>query len=309
LQRDELNPLRATTRGTGELIKCALDKNVRRIILCVGGSATVDGGVGILQALGIRFLDSNGNDLVHVPENLSRLDSICLTGLDQRILDCEIIIPCDVDSPLLGANGAAKIFGPQKGATPSDIKRLEAALERFSEIIKNQTGRNVSKIKHGGAAGGVPAGLSGLLNAKPVNGITFFLEFTRFDASLIKADLVITGEGRIDEQTLSGKGPYGVALSAKQKKIPVIGLAGKVSPGKNSRLKKYFDALLEISGKEKDLETAIRRTSQNLQRTAKELGNFLSKMDGRRPKISTRKALFAATSRNLDRLTGRPSSD
>lgn len=277
LRKNEFNPLRATTFGTGELIRCVLDKNVRKIILGVGGSATVDGGVGILQALGVRFLDVNGKFLTNLPENLVRLESIDLSGLDKRISSCEIIILCDVENPLLGKHAAAKVFGTQKGATPLAAKKLDASLKKFSEIIFRQTGRKIAKMKHGGAAGGVPAGLCGLLNAKAVNGIKYFLDATHFDAALRKADLVITGEGSIDEQTLHGKGPFGVALRARRKKIPVIGLAGKISLKKNSRLKRYFDQLLPISNKALKLETAIQQTSQNLQRTATAFGNALAR--------------------------------
>ena len=276
LHQNEFNSLRASTFGTGELIKSALDKNVRKIILGVGGSATVDGGVGILQALGVRFLDAGGATLTNPPEDLIHLESLDLSGLDKRISRCALIILCDVENPLLGKHGSAKVFGPQKGATPSAVKKLEAGLKQFSEIIFRQTGRKIATLKHGGAAGGVPAGLHGLLNAEPVNGIEHFLEVTHFDAALRKADLVITGEGSIDEQTLHGKGPFGVALRAKWTDIPMIGLAGKIPVKRNSGLRRYFDLLLPISPKTMKLEAAILDTAQNLRRTATELGNSLA---------------------------------
>jgi glycerate 2-kinase len=276
LRKNEFDPLRTSTFGTGELIKSALDKKARKLILGVGGSATVDGGVGILQALGVRFLDARGKVLPNSPENMIHLESIDLSGLDKRMARCILTILCDVENPLLGKHGAAKVFGPQKGATPSAVKKLEAGLKFFSEIIFRQTGRKIAKMKHGGAAGGVPAGLSGLLNANLANGIGHFLGVTHFDAALRKADLVVTGEGSIDEQTLHGKGPFGVALRAKRKNIPVIGLAGKISVKRNSRLKEYFDLLLPISDEAVKLETAMQRTAQNLRRTAMELGNSLA---------------------------------
>src|SRR5262249_13524496 len=148
-----------------------LNKKVRKIILCVGGSATVNGGSGILQALGARFLDARGKSLPDLPENLVQLESIDLSGLDKRILRCELIVLCDVKNPLLGRNGAAKIFGPQKGATGSDVKKLEAGLGKFSKIVLQTTGKKISAIDRGGAAGGVSAGLHGLLNAKLADGI------------------------------------------------------------------------------------------------------------------------------------------
>ena len=276
LHKGEFNPRRASTFGTGELIKSALDKNVRKIILGVGGSATVDGGVGILQALGVRFLDAGGAILSGRPEELIHLESLDLSGLDKRMAHCTLIILCDVENPLLGKRGAAKVFGPQKGATPAAVKKLEAGLKRFSDIIFRQTGKKIASMKHGGAAGGVPAGLHGLLNAKSVNGIGHFLDMAHFDAALRKADLVITGEGSIDEQTLHGKGPFGVALRAKRGGIPVIGLSGKISMSRNSCLERYFDLLVSISNPAMKLEAAIRRTAPNLRRTAMELGNSLA---------------------------------
>jgi glycerate kinase len=200
LQQHELNPLQATTFGTGELIKHALDKNISRIILCIGGSATVDGGTGILQALGIKFLNNKPEVLHGLPAGLSNLSFIDTDNFDKRILNCELVVLCDVDNTLLGDNGAAKIFGPQKGASEEDITKLENALGIFREVTLNKTGVDMAKIKHGGAAGGVAAGLSAYCNAKLVNGINYFLDITRFDEALLKADLVITGEGKIDQQ-------------------------------------------------------------------------------------------------------------
>ncbi len=174
LHKNEFNPLRTSTFGTGELIKSALGKNVRKIILGVGGSATVDGGSGILQALGVRFLNAGGTILSNLPNDLIHLESLDLSGLDKRISRCTLIILCDVENPLLGKRGSAKVFGPQKGATPSAVEKLEAGLKQFSEIIFRQTGKKIATMKHGGAAGGVPAGLCGLLNAKTANGIGRF---------------------------------------------------------------------------------------------------------------------------------------
>jgi len=279
LRKDEFDPLRASTFGTGELIIAALDKKVREIILGVGGSATVDGGTGILRALGVHFLDREGKILTRLPEELIRLDSIDLSGLDQRMTRCTLTILCDVQNPLTGRHGSATVFGPQKGATPATVKKLEAGHRHFSEIIFKETGRRVAKIKHGGAAGGVPAGLHGLLGARLVNGIGRYLEATRFEKALRKADLVITGEGSLDEQTLHGKGPFGVAQMAKRVKIPVVGLAGKISVKRNSSLRSYFDWLLPISDAGMNMETAIQRTAQNLRRTAKMLGNRLARED------------------------------
>ncbi len=275
LQQHELNPLKATTFGTGELVKQALDKGVSKMIMCIGGSATVDGGAGILQALGLRFFDSENRILEGLPESLINLHAIDLSGFDKRIFNCELIILCDVENKLLRENGAAKIFGPQKGASATGVQKLEAALTKFRDVVLYQTGFDMSTIRHGGAAGGVAAGLSAFCNAKPVNGIDYFLSITSFEKSLQKADIVITGEGSIDAQTLQGKGPYGVAVKAKEKNIPVIGIGGKVPPGADAQLQKYFDMLFSINKEPFQIDEAIKNTRDNLVKTAKRIGDLL----------------------------------
>lgn len=272
----ELDPLRASTFGTGELIKHALDKGVNKIILCIGGSATVDGGTGILEALGIRFLNNENEILRGLPESLNNLGTIDISNLDTRILDCELVILCDVKNKLLGENGAPKIFGPQKGASDEDVNKLEKALTKFRDLALLQAGLDMSIIEHGGAAGGVAAGLATFCNAKLVDGIDHFLALTSFNEALQKADLVITGEGSIDAQTLEGKGPYGVALRAKEKNISVIGIAGKVPLTAGKDLQNYFAALLSINNEPAEISEAIKNTQGNLIRTAKVIGDLLS---------------------------------
>ncbi|SHN11800.1 glycerate kinase [Mucilaginibacter sp. OK098] len=276
LKKEELNPLKTSSFGTGELIKFALDEGVSRIIIAMGGSATVDGGCGILSALGIDFLDKAGNNLQAVPTDLINMDKIDAAALDKRIFDCEIVILCDVDNKLLGAEGAASVFGPQKGASPADVQLLEAFLENFSKISAAQTGKNMAHIKHGGAAGGATAGLHTWLNAKLVNGIEYFLSLTNFDDALVHSDLLITGEGSIDRQTLQGKGPYGVALRAKNAKILVIGIAGKVPLEHDDELQQYFDVLISINNEPADMATALANTKENLIRTATAVGNIIA---------------------------------
>ncbi|UHG92384.1 glycerate kinase [Spirosoma oryzicola] len=271
-----LNPLQATSFGTGQLIIAALDKGVRNLVLAIGGSATVDGGTGILRALGVRFLNAQGEELT-APEQLTELTTIDVSTLDQRILTCAITVLCDVENKLLGAEGSAAVFGPQKGATPDSVKKLDAGLATFSAVALQQTGIDMSAVKHGGAAGGVAAGLHTFINAQLVNGIDFFLHFTRFDEAVATADLVITGEGSIDEQTLHGKGPFGVAYRAKQLNLPVIGLAGKIPLDQNEKLDQFFDVLLAIGNGPADLVSALSQTRQNLIRTAHQLGNLLTR--------------------------------
>lgn len=276
LKIEELDPLHANSFGTGEQIKIALDKGAQKIIIAMGGSATVDGGCGILAALGVRFLDVTGSEINEFPASLDQLASVDLSSLDNRIDNTEVIVLCDVDSLLLGDEGAAAIFGPQKGASVKDVQSLDEALQKLSSITLHTMNKDIAAIKYGGTAGGAAAGLYGLLNAKLVNGIEYFLQLTDFDKALQGADLVITGEGSIDEQTLQGKAPFGVAQMAKKKNLPVIGLAGKIPQEENTALKKYFDVLMSINDEPFDLQQALFNTEQNLVKTAEQIGNLLA---------------------------------
>src|SRR5436190_2036035 len=276
LKKEELDPLHATSFGTGEQIKAALDRGVKKIIIGMGGSATIDGGTGILRALGLRFLNAKGEELKGGPVFLNELATIDPFSMDKRVKDTVIVVLCDVNNLLLGEKGAAAVFGPQKGASTGDVQILDKALTRFSDITFQQMEKEIATVKHGGTAGGAAAGLCAFLNAKLVNGIEYFLELTKFNGSLGKADLVITGEGSIDEQTLHGKAPYGVARAAKQKGKRVIAFAGKIPSTTNPALNKYFDELISINPESVELETALAEAEKNLIRTATEKGNLLA---------------------------------
>ncbi len=274
LKKDELDPLQASSYGTGELIKFALDEGVSKIIIAMGGSATVDGGCGILNALGSVFLNAKGIPLRVVPGDLINMAKVDTSALDKRIYDCEIVILCDVENKLLGPHGSAYVFGPQKGAAPAEVNLLESFLKNFAKVSAEKLGIDMAGIKHGGAAGGAAAGLHTWLNAKLVNGIDYFLSLTNFSNVLHGTNLVITGEGSIDLQTLHGKGPFGVALMAKMKNIPVIGIAGKIPLEQDDSLKQYFDVLISINNEPADMATAMTNTLKNLIRTAVEIGDF-----------------------------------
>jgi glycerate kinase len=191
-------------------------------------------------------------------------------------LDCEVVVLCDVDNLLLGEQGAATVFGPQKGASAEAVVRLDAGLARLSEVALRQTGKDITAITYGGTAGGAAAGLFAFLNAKLVNGIDYFLQLTGFDEVLESADLVITGEGSIDEQTLQGKGPFGVAKKAKEAGVPVIAVAGKVPLVKDVELQKYFDVLLAIGNAPAELSAALSSSRENMVRMGWEIGNLLA---------------------------------
>ncbi len=276
LQQNELDPLRATSFGCGELIHAALNHGVKKIILGAGGSATIDGGCGALQAMGVAFLDQSKKELTGLPESLTDLDTIDISGIDKRIFDTEFIILCDVDNFLLGAKGAASVFGPQKGASAKDIIQLEHALTRLKDISLSQTGLDMNNLPHGGAAGGISAGLNIYLRARLVQGIEYFLDMTGFDKALENTDLLITGEGCIDLQTLEGKGPFGVARRAKKKNISVIGLAGNVPLTGCAELDHYFDILMAINQPHEDLRTAMLHTDVNLRKASFRLGKMIS---------------------------------
>lgn len=272
----ERDPLHATSQGTGELIACALDSRASSIILGVGGSATVDGGVGIARALGARFLDGKGQELPPGPAALVDLASIDLGEVHPRASRARITILCDVDNPLLGDTGAAAVFGPQKGARPEDVALLERALMRFAVVLLNQTGINLHRMPRGGAAGGAAAGLHAMLGAELVQGVAHFLDITGFDDLLAETDLVVTGEGAIDDQTLGGKAPMGVALRARALGIPVFALAGQVPLNPSPELRSAFDFLMPIGNGPASLGDALRDARCNLERSASQIGAMLA---------------------------------
>jgi glycerate 2-kinase len=276
VERAKLNPLKSSTFGTGELIKCALDHQATEVILCVGGSATVDGATGILRALGVKFINADGVEITALPEKLNEISHLDVSKLDSRLMQCSITILCDVDNPITGINGSAKIFGPQKGATPSDVLFLEKGLKHLCDILKMQFDISVHGLPKGGAAGGVSGVLHAVIGSSLVSGIEFFLKITRFDEVLIRSNLVITGEGNFDDQTLQGKGPMGVALAAKERSIEVIGICGKVSVSDMRQTSKYFDRLMAIQSESVSLDEAIAYAANNLEQASFELGNILA---------------------------------
>lgn len=223
------NVRKASTFGTGQLIKAALDTGVQRIIIGIGGSATNDGGAGMAQALGAQFYDKDGKPLNKGGEALSQLHSIDLRDLDPRLKNTEILIASDVKNPLCGPQGCSAVYGPQKGATPQDVEFLDKALENYAAIAKRDVGIDIKNVPGAGAAGGLGAGLMLFANGKMEPGIELVLKIIGFDEIIKDADLVFTGEGFSDSQTANGKAPVGVASIAKKSDIPVICLSGGIS--------------------------------------------------------------------------------
>jgi glycerate 2-kinase len=264
IKPEDRNPLLTTSYGTGQLIKHALDKGVSRILIGIGGSATNDGGAGMLQALGVSFKDENGKELSFGGGSLGRLHTIDVSGLDERIKHVKFDVACDVTNPLIGENGASAIFGPQKGATAEMVHALDQNLSHFADVLKEQLGQDIAHLDGAGAAGGLGAGLMAILNAELKKGIDFVIEYTRLEEQVKGADYVFTGEGSIDAQTLFGKTPYGVASVAKKHSVPVIAFAGRVGTGVESLYDSGFTAIIGILKGVTTLEEAFNSGEENL---------------------------------------------
>lgn len=268
---EERNPLITSTRGTGELILAALDLGVKHIIIGIGGSATNDGGAGMVQALGGKFLNEEGKDIGPGGGSLSQLVTINLSKLDARLKEVHIEVACDVDNPLTGPRGASVIFGPQKGATAEMVHLLDQNLSHFANVAEEALDTSFRDIKGAGAAGGLGAGLLAFLNANLKRGIDIVLEAMNFEEAVKDADLVITGEGRIDSQTIYGKTPIGVAKAAKKYGVPVIGIAGSVSPDSDVVFEHGIDALFSIVPGVITLPDAFEHAAHYIERTARNI--------------------------------------
>ena len=273
---DKRNPCHTTSFGTGELIKQALDLGVQHIILGIGGSATNDGGAGMLQALGLRLLDKNGQSIGFGGTALSNLAEIQLADLDPRLQHVQIEVACDVNNPLCGERGASAIFGPQKGATPEMVKELDAALAHLAEIAERDCGKQIKEQPGAGAAGGMGGGLLLLPNVQLKAGVQIVLDNLKFAEQVKDADLVITGEGRMDAQSILGKTPIGVARTAKQFNRPVIAIAGCLREDYEVVYEHGIDAVFPIIRNLGDLPTILKQGEQNLISTAQNVARLLS---------------------------------
>jgi glycerate kinase len=259
------DPRVASTFGTGQLIRAALDEGFRRIVVGIGGSATNDGGSGMAKALGVRFVDGRGETLPEGGAALSRLVSIELSGIDPRLVETEILVACDVDNPLTGPRGASAIFGPQKGATPAVVAELDAALERYARVASAVTGRDVAGRPGAGAAGGLGAGLLFFTPARLVPGIDLVLDSTRFDDQVRGATLVIVGEGRTDHQTAMGKAPVGVARVAARHGVPVLLVSGSLGPGAEEVLAQGIGRMVQAAPEGMPVPEAMSRAAELLE--------------------------------------------
>ncbi|WP_312178285.1 glycerate kinase [Pseudescherichia sp.] len=272
---EQRNPLITTSWGTGELIRHALDAGVKHIIIGIGGSATNDGGAGMVQALGAKLLDSEGNPLGQGGGALETLARIDISELDRRLHDCRIEVACDVTNPLTGKEGATAIFGPQKGATPEMITRLDAALAHYAELIKRDLDLDVLDLAGGGAAGGMGAALFAFCGAELRQGIEIVTDALHLDRYVAEADLVITGEGRIDSQTVHGKVPVGVAKVAKRYNKPVIGIAGSLTADVGVVHEHGIDAVFSVIYGICTLDDALKNAAENVRMTARNVAAVL----------------------------------
>ena len=274
------NPLIATSFGTGELIRSALDRGARHLIIGLGGSATNDGGAGMLSALGVRFLDKNHQQLAQGGAALIDLEYIDISALDPRLKECTIEVACDVNNPLYGPKGASHVFGPQKGASAEMVLTLDSALMQYAKIIDRDVFKNpeqsINEVSGAGAAGGMGAALVGVLNATMMRGIDLVIKATHMESQMSGASYVFTGEGKIDGQTIFGKTPIGVAKIAKRHQIPTIALVGTIGNGYEAVFDEGIDAVFSILSGPCSLPEALANAASNLSACAENIARLIT---------------------------------
>jgi glycerate 2-kinase len=274
LKLGEYNPLLTSSYGTGQLIKAAIDQGVQNIIIGIGGSATNDGGIGMAAALGYRFIDIDGNELLPVGENLVRIKKIETEG-KENFKDINFKVACDVKNLLYGEQGATKIYAPQKGADASMVEKLEKGMMHFASVVEKDLGIDVSRIEGGGAAGGMGAGCVAFFNAELVSGIDLITQLASVENQIQNCDLVITGEGKIDEQSLYGKAISGVASLAKKHKKKLIAVCGSLSVDVSQLSNADFEKVYTILNDSVSLEDAMRDAEMLLIKLSQDIGNYL----------------------------------
>jgi glycerate kinase len=272
LPPDRLAPLTATSYGVGEVVAAALDRGARHVVLGIGGSASTDGGAGMLEALGVRLFDAGGSPLPRGGGALADLARVDLSGLHPAVAQARIVVACDVDNPLLGPRGAAAVYGPQKGASPDDVTNLDAALAHWADLVDAATGRTDVRDRAGaGAAGGVGYAAMAVLGAELEPGIGLVLDLVRFADHLPGADLVITGEGSLDEQTLNGKAPAGVAAAAAKAGVPVVTVSGRLALDRAQLQAAGIEAAYALTDIEPDVRRCLADAGPLLERLANTL--------------------------------------
>ena len=264
------NPMKTTTYGTGQLMMDAINKGANHIILGLGGSATVDGGAGMAQALGVRFLDKKGNEIEELGAGgmLNKIASIDMSEVNSKVKRMKVTVASDVENPLCGKKGAAHVFGPQKGATPAMVTKLDANLKHFAGVIKKDLRKDVMKLKGAGAAGGLGAGLVAFTGAKLKSGIDIVIEATGLAKHIKGADLVLTGEGRVDFQTAFGKTPSGVAKAARKQKVQTVAIGGGIADDARGVFEHGIDGLASACARDMSLQEAMSNSKAHLANAA-----------------------------------------
>ncbi len=276
LKPRERNPMKTTTFGTGELIRHALSLNVKHILIGIGGSATNDGGMGLAQALGVRFLDARSRKIGSGGGVLKKLDRIEVSGLDPRLKHVKVEVACDVDNPLTGPHGAAKVYAPQKGATVAMVRELDTGLSHFAKIVKRDVGPDIATVPGSGAAGGLGGGLMAFLGGKLRPGIDIVIDSVKLAQRIKGCDLVITGEGRLDNQTAFGKTPHGVARVAKRAGLPVIAICGSLGEDPQIVHTIGIDAFFSALEEPLEEEDLPKRGPEMLENCAEQVGRLLA---------------------------------
>lgn len=275
LTESERNPLRTSTYGTGELIAAALTAGATEIYLCLGGSATNDAGMGMARALGYRFLDETGQELEGRGADLIRVRQIDNRSVNPLLEHCRITALCDVRNPLYGPQGAAHVYGPQKGASPSVVQELDEGLRHFGSVLEGYLGQSIQKMPGAGAAGGLGAGAVAFLGAKLQGGVDTVLEATSFGEVIKNTNWIITGEGQLDHQTQAGKLIAGLCQLAQQKEVPVIALCGALKATPQQIQQMGLQSAFSITQQPVSLETALQKTGTWLSQTAFQIGQLL----------------------------------
>lgn len=273
LTDDELDPYRATTYGVGQMIEHAYEAGARQFIIGLGGSATNDGGVGMLQALGYQFVDKNGEEVEYGGGALSKIDKVIKTAEAARFDDCHFRVACDVNNLLYGPDGATYVFGPQKGVTEKMLSELDDGLENFADVTEKHMDIDISTVEGGGAAGGLGAAFYGYLNGNLESGIQLVIDILNMETEIESADMVITGEGKMDAQTSMGKVPAGLAKSAKRYDVPIIAFGGSLTDDAYELVNQDLTAIFSIQHSPVSLQEAMKRstTSFNLEKTVSQV--------------------------------------
>lgn len=281
LSKSALNPMTATTYGTGQLIKDALDKGAKKLIVGLGDSATVDAGTGMLMALGVKFYrKKNKNKEIGMGGgSLADIKRIDTSGMDERLKEAEIIVAADVSNPLLGVDGAARVFGPQKGATAEQVVLLDEGLQNFAKRVQQHFDVDISNIQYGGSSGGIAAAMYAFFGAELTQGSDLLLDLIGIDKCIEEADLLITAEGKLDKQTFAGKGPLCVAKRAKKQNKKVLFIGGEVPIYLPDKLQDYFDAVFSITNGPQSVDTAITNASELVEQTAYEIARLMKMSD------------------------------